>query len=498
MAERLPLAFMSYVRSDDEHDGGKITRFRERLEGEVKMQTGRPFSIFQDRNDIQWGQQWEQRIAQSLADVTFLIPVVTPSFFESPACRSEFNAFLLREKTVGVARLILPLIYLDCDQLGASYAGNDSIADILRERNWTDWRPLRFKGFDDENVLSELARMAKTVKDAMKQLDAIISQEKAATDLEATAIESEAKGDIKDTVDVSATYYVPEARSEGKFDDAQYARALKNPYRVYTRRFDEVVSAQDLAEPGDLMRLYRFLVKSSPSDAAYESYTRQISNWVARMDDPPSISVTLLLDNSGSMRGAKILNLATSMLLATEWLERWRIRTEVLGFTTRAWKGGQSRDLWLSDGKRESPGRLNDLRHVVYKSFDESTISAAPGFGIMVREGLLKENVDGEALLWAYARLLREQASIKLLFMFSDGAPVDDATLSVQDGNFLQDHFISVLKMVEDEGKVQFKLIGIDRSVSEFGADAIEVKNGKLAMPIFSTLRHFTRQQKTA
>jgi hypothetical protein len=136
---------MSYVRSDDEHDGGKITRFRMRLEGEVKMQTGRPFSIFQDRNDIQWGQQWEQRIAQSIADVTFLIPIVTPSFFESPACRSEFNAFLLREKTLGIARLILPVIYLGCDQLDQSYTLSDPIAEILKTRNWTDWRPLRFK-----------------------------------------------------------------------------------------------------------------------------------------------------------------------------------------------------------------------------------------------------------------------------------------------------------------------------------------------------------------
>jgi cobaltochelatase CobT len=117
MPTRQPIAFLSYVRSDDEHDGGRITAFRQRLEGEVKMQTGKPFAIFQDRNDIAWGQNWEERINSSISDVTFLIPVLTPSFFQSPACRSEFKAFLLREKTLGVNRLILPLYYVSCDEL---------------------------------------------------------------------------------------------------------------------------------------------------------------------------------------------------------------------------------------------------------------------------------------------------------------------------------------------------------------------------------------------
>src|SRR6185503_19916438 len=132
MPTRQPIAFLSYVRSDDEHEGGRITAFRQRLEGEVQMQTGKPFPIFQDRNDIAWGQNWEERIKKSLYDVTFLIPVLTPSFFQSPACKLEFESFVLKENTLGVNRLILPLYYVECDELDAIYAkGVNSIADII-------------------------------------------------------------------------------------------------------------------------------------------------------------------------------------------------------------------------------------------------------------------------------------------------------------------------------------------------------------------------------
>jgi hypothetical protein len=158
MGERQPIAFLSYVRSDDDHDDGRITAFRKRLEGEVRMQTGKPFAIFQDRNDIAWGQHWEERINSSLSDVTFLIPILTPSFFQSPACRSEFQTFFLKEQMLGVNRLILPLYYVACDQLGDGYLpGSDDIAETLRSRNWTDWRQFRFKSFHDEVVAAALA-----------------------------------------------------------------------------------------------------------------------------------------------------------------------------------------------------------------------------------------------------------------------------------------------------------------------------------------------------
>jgi hypothetical protein len=179
MSERHPLAFLSYVRSDDAHDGGKITTFRERLEGEVKMHTGKPFPIFQDRNDLAWGQHWESRIRKSLNDVTFLIsiitPIITPSFFESPACRDEFNAFVLKERTLGIDRLILPVYYLTADQMSEDYiAGTDPIADIIRARQWTDWRLFRFKSYHEEVVAAALASLAATIKDYVRELEAII------------------------------------------------------------------------------------------------------------------------------------------------------------------------------------------------------------------------------------------------------------------------------------------------------------------------------------
>jgi cobaltochelatase CobT len=174
MSDRQPIAFLSYVRSDDDHDNGQITAFRKRLEGEVRMQTGSPFAIFQDRNDISWGQQWEERINKSLSDVTFLIPIISPSFFRSPACRSEFNIFSRKEKLLGLNRLILPLYYVACEQFTESYeVGSDEIADVLRTRNWTDWRQFRFKQFNEENVAAALAEMAATVKASIVELNSI-------------------------------------------------------------------------------------------------------------------------------------------------------------------------------------------------------------------------------------------------------------------------------------------------------------------------------------
>ncbi len=175
MTDRHPLAFLSYVRSDDEHDGGRISTFRERLEGEVRMHRGRAFPIFQDRNDIAWGQHWESRIRQSISDVTFFIPIVTPSFFRSPACRHEFEAFLLKETTLGVNRLILPVYYLTSEQMSNDYpVGLDSIADVIRGRQWTDWRRFRFKPHSDEGVAEALSLLAETIRESIDELESII------------------------------------------------------------------------------------------------------------------------------------------------------------------------------------------------------------------------------------------------------------------------------------------------------------------------------------
>jgi hypothetical protein len=163
MSIRQPMAFLSYVRSDDDHDHGRITTLRQRLEGEVKVQTGRAFPIFQDRNDIAWGQQWAEAIRNSLAGVTFLIPILTPSFFESPACRSELETFLLNEATLGTNRLILPLYYVTCDQLESEWTGDDPAVSELRKRNWTDWRKFRFTASQDVEMAAAVADLASSI-----------------------------------------------------------------------------------------------------------------------------------------------------------------------------------------------------------------------------------------------------------------------------------------------------------------------------------------------
>jgi len=434
MTERQPIAFMSYVRSDDEHDDGRITTFRKRLEGEVRMHTGMPFAIFQDRNDISWGQHWEERINKSLSDVTFLIPVLTPRFFRSPACRSELESFLLKESTLGANNLILPLYYVTCDQLDAGFQkGKDQIADVLRTRNWTDWREFRFKSFNDETVAAALAAMAGMIKASINDLAAI--GRIAATKPEHTTAAKQpsraelpevvAEEDIPASVDIEAVlevsenksdvYEITELRPENSFGATTLEMPRPKSYYVYTRRFDEVVDAGTLAEKGELLTLHRYL--TSFSKALKKIYDPSLSSLLShfRMKTDTSLAISMLIDNSGSMRGPKIVHTAAWCSLIGEWLDRLRIQNEILGFTTRAWKGGQSREAWLAGGKQAEPGRLNDLRHLVYKSFSASFSDAAPNLGVMAREGILKENIDGEAILWAASRLRKQNADRRIL-----------------------------------------------------------------------------------
>ena len=171
--------------------------------------------------------------------------------------------------------------------------------------------------------------------------------------------------------------------------------------------------------------------------------------------------VTLLLDNSGSMRGRPITVAATCADILARTLERCGVKVEILGFTTKAWKGGTARETWLADGKPANPGRLNDLRHIVYKSADSPWRRARRNLGLMMREGLLKENIDGEALEWAHERLLARPEQRKILMMISDGAPVDDSTLSVNPGTYLERHLREVIAHIETKSPVELLAIGI-------------------------------------
>ncbi|MEF3049260.1 cobaltochelatase subunit CobT [Pseudotabrizicola sp. L79] len=284
-------------------------------------------------------------------------------------------------------------------------------------------------------------------------------------------------------------------------------------YTVYTTEFDEEIRAEDLAEPAELDRLRAYLdqqldpLKGAVSRLANKLQRRlqaqQNRSWlfdleegtldagrlarvVANPTTPLSFKqekdtefrdtcVTLLLDNSGSMRGRPISIAAICADVLARTLERCSVKVEILGFTTRAWKGGQNRERWLAQGRPQQPGRLNDLRHIIYKSADAPWRRARPNLGLMMKEGLLKENIDGEALEWAHRRMLARPEARKILMVISDGAPVDDSTLSVNPANFLEKHLRDVIAMVERKKAVELIAIGIGHDVTRYYQRAVTI-----------------------
>ncbi|BEV01417.1 cobaltochelatase subunit CobT [Novosphingobium olei] len=284
-------------------------------------------------------------------------------------------------------------------------------------------------------------------------------------------------------------------------------------YKAYTEQFDEVIAATDLCDEEELTRLRAYLdaqlkgLQSIVSKLANRLQRRlmaqQNRSWdfdqeegmldaarLARVVISPGHSlsykierdvefkdtvVTLLIDNSGSMRGRPISIAAISADIMARTLERCGVKTEILGFTTRAWKGGQSREQWLAGGKPAQPGRLNDLRHIVYKKADEPWRRARKNLGLMMREGLLKENIDGEALLWAHNRLLARQEDRRILMVISDGAPVDDSTLSVNSAGYLELHLRRVIDWIEKQSPVQLVAIGIGHDVTRYYRRAVTI-----------------------
>ena len=284
-------------------------------------------------------------------------------------------------------------------------------------------------------------------------------------------------------------------------------------YAVYSTEFDEEINAEDLAEPAELERLRAYLdqqlepLKGAVSRLANKLQRRlqaqQNRSWefdleegildagrlarvVANPTTPLSFKreketefrdtvVTLLLDNSGSMRGRPISIAAICADVLSRTLERCSVKVEVLGFTTRAWKGGQSRENWLSNGRPHLPGRLNDLRHIIYKSADTPMRRVRGNLGLMMKEGLLKENIDGEALEWAYRRMMARQEARKILMVISDGAPVDDSTLSVNPANYLEKHLRDVIDMVERRKQVELLAIGIGHDVTRYYDRAVTI-----------------------
>jgi cobaltochelatase CobT len=284
-------------------------------------------------------------------------------------------------------------------------------------------------------------------------------------------------------------------------------------YHPYTAKFDEIIGAEDLCEPEELDRLRGYLDKQLSHLQGVVSrlanrlqrrlMAQQNRAWEFDLEegllDPARLTriiidplhalsfkrekdttfrdtvVTLLLDNSGSMRGRPITVAATCADILARTLERCGVKVEILGFTTRAWKGGSSREAWLAGGKPANPGRLNDLRHIIYKSADAPWRRARKNLGLMMREGLLKENIDGEALDWAHKRLLARTEQRKILMMISDGAPVDDSTLSVNPGNYLERHLRWVIEEIETRSPVELIAIGIGHDVTRYYRRAVTI-----------------------
>ena len=284
-------------------------------------------------------------------------------------------------------------------------------------------------------------------------------------------------------------------------------------YKAYTVRFDEIVEAEDLCDIEELGRLRAYLDQQMASSQSVVTrlanrlqrrlMAQQARSWefdqeegmldaarLARVIVNPAHSlsykverdtefrdtiVSVLIDNSGSMRGRPIAIAAIAADILTRTLERCGVATEVLGFTTRAWKGGQSREAWLADGRPGHPGRLNDLRHIIYKRADEPYRHARRNLGLMMREGLLKENIDGEALLWAHHRLVARPEERRILMVISDGAPVDDSTASANGGTYLERHLRQVIDWIERRSPVELIAIGIGHDVTRYYDKAVTI-----------------------
>ena len=346
------------------------------------------------------------------------------------------------------------------------------------------------------------------------------SADKERMSLEETDATADAAESSEEAVDAPSTDMADDAEMGEAETAAEPWRPRHHPneprgpdYKPFTIRFDETIEAEELCEPEELDRLRSYLDKQL---SHLQGVVARLANRLQRrlmaqqnrawefdleegMLDPARLSriiidplhplsfkrekdtnfrdtvVTLLLDNSGSMRGRPITVAATCADILARTLERCGVKVEILGFTTRAWKGGQAREAWLAAGKNPNPGRLNDLRHIIYKAADAPWRRARKNLGLMMREGLLKENIDGEALDWAHKRLLVRPEQRKILMMISDGAPVDDSTLSVNPGNYLERHLRWVIEDIETRSPVELIAIGIGHDVTRYYRRAVTI-----------------------
>ena len=408
------------------------------------------------------------------------------------------------------------------DQLGDQLDDQDAFAratrDLIANLEMADELGSDQDSQDDEQSEEE-EQQQEAADDAERENEQATGSDEAAPD------DQEAAGEEQEAGEMEAS----ESTGEDMFDDDE--DPMETPgesprpdlpfsnlpptsdYKIFSTKDDEEIRAEELCDDAELERLRAFLDKQlshlqgvvgrlanrmqrrlmAQQNRAWDfdleegyldparlpriitDHTAPLSFKMERDTDFRDTVVTLLLDNSGSMRGRPITVAATCADILARTLERCGVKVEILGFTTKAWKGGQSRDAWLKAGKPANPGRLNDLRHIVYKAADAPWRRSRKNLGLMMREGLLKENIDGEALEWAHNRLLKRQEQRKILMMISDGAPVDDSTLSVNPGNYLERHLRHTIEEIETRSPVELLAIGIGHDVTRYYRRAVTI-----------------------
>jgi len=349
---------------------------------------------------------------------------------------------------------------------------------------------------EDENNDSQTTE-TEDVDSSIDEVDAIDDVEYEASEVDDTSVQEE--------IDIDREFF-----------EQDFAKS-NQPYYAFTDKFDEVINASDLATEQEIRRLreqldrfiephkitigklanrlQRLLMAQQKREWSFNLDegildTARLSRVITKPGSPLSFKlesenefkdtvVTLLIDSSGSMRGRSMTLAAICGDIIGSTLDRCNIKTEILGFTTKHWKGGEARKLWISQGSNANPGRLNDLRHIIFKSADDPFRRSRKNFGVMLREGLLKENIDGEALLWSFKRLLPRQEQRKILIVISDGAPVDDSTLSSNHSDYLENHLKAVINKIELSKYVELLAIGIGHDVSKYYDRSITINRAE-------------------
>jgi cobaltochelatase CobT len=370
---------------------------------------------------------------------------------------------------------------------------------------------------DDDYQDEDLIEPPGSTDDIEEEIDTSEESETTNSDISLEDINIDFEELVEEAASVSDGASIEEEIDALSYPENDYIGFNKIDYSIFTTDFDEIIEAKDLTTPDEAIRLRAQLDNLIKPHLATIGklanrlqrllLAKQNTNWnfnleegildtarlhrvIAEPGHPLSYKqetetnfkdtvVTLLIDNSGSMRGRSISLAAICGDIIGSTLERCQIKTEVLGFTTKHWKGGESKQKWISEGSFMNPGRLNDIRHIIFKSADNSWRRARKYFGAMLKEGLLKENIDGEALTWSHDRLIKRNEERKILIVISDGAPVDDSTLSANRENYLDNHLKKIIAQIETESPVELQAIGIGHDVSKYYNNAITINRAE-------------------